>query len=616
MPNLIQIKRSLNTANATSLANGEMAFTSNGDVLWIGANGSVISIAGRRYPGVLTANQALVANSTSGIDKIIVANASIQKIWANGTHGTAGFLLSTDSGGNTYWINPSTLTTAAAGANTQVQFNNSTAFGGSAGFTFNKDANNLSVANNILVGNTVNALAVTVGSLVVANQSGVFTTGTVNGSVVSVGSLIIANTTQLTTTVPVIFGANNFLGTTSADRIDTRGVFSNNVIPLSNNVLTFGNSTFRWVIWGSNGTFSDTVVAGAGAITANSTRLTLTQTTGISANGSVGTANQALISNGTSVYWANVVMAVTAGNGVSGGGATGGTLQIDVGAGNGITVGTDTVAVNANNGIIANSTGTFAAPANGISVTASGINVVGGDGLVSNATGVHVVAGNGISVAADSVYVNPGSTLTVNSTGVHVNSALSITDLTLAGNLTVLGTLSTIDTTNLIIEDSMIELANGNVTTDVVDIGFFGQYGATGTKYAGLFRDASDSGIFKLFSGLDPKPLNNVDTANLSFTQATLQAYVRSGGLITNATHVAITANSTVNVAIIANTLTLSTALAATSGGTGQNTYASGDLLVGNTSNILSKLTLGADGKVLQSNGTALVYNDLDGGTF
>ena len=69
--NLIQIKRSLNTANATGLANGELAFTSNGDVLWIGANGAVLPIAGKRFPGTLTANQALVANATSGIDKII-----------------------------------------------------------------------------------------------------------------------------------------------------------------------------------------------------------------------------------------------------------------------------------------------------------------------------------------------------------------------------------------------------------------------------------------------------------------------------------------------------------------------------------------------------------------
>ena len=95
-----------------------------------------------------------------------------------------------------------------------------------------------------------------------------------------------------------------------------------------------------------------------------------------------------------------------------------------------------------------------------------------------------------------------------------------------------------------------------------------------------------------------------------------MQAYLFSGGLVTNATHIAITANSTVNVAITANTLSLATALAATDGGTGFDTYNSGDLLVANTGNALSKLPLGTDGYVLQSNGTALIYNVLDGGTF
>jgi hypothetical protein len=56
--------------------------------------------------------------------------------------------------------------------------------------------------------------------------------------------------------------------------------------------------------------------------------------------------------------------------------------------------------------------------------------------------------------------------------------------------------------------------------------------------------------------------------------------------------------------------------LAAIYGGTGQSTYAAGDLLVGAAGNTLNKLSLGTDGKVLQSNGTAVIYADLDGGTF
>ena len=62
--------------------------------------------------------------------------------------------------------------------------------------------------------------------------------------------------------------------------------------------------------------------------------------------------------------------------------------------------------------------------------------------------------------------------------------------------------------------------------------------------------------------------------------------------------------------------MTLTTPLAYGSGGTGYNTYVNGDLLVGNTSSGLKKLTLGNSGYVLQSDGTNLVYGTLDGGTF
>jgi flagellar biogenesis protein FliO len=51
-------------------------------------------------------------------------------------------------------------------------------------------------------------------------------------------------------------------------------------------------------------------------------------------------------------------------------------------------------------------------------------------------------------------------------------------------------------------------------------------------------------------------------------------------------------------------------------GGTGLSSYNYGDLLVGNVTGGLSALTVGATGKVLQSNGSTLVYGDVDGGTY
>lgn len=51
-------------------------------------------------------------------------------------------------------------------------------------------------------------------------------------------------------------------------------------------------------------------------------------------------------------------------------------------------------------------------------------------------------------------------------------------------------------------------------------------------------------------------------------------------------------------------------------GGTGESTYARGDLLVGDAASGLTKLALSTNGKILQSNGTDLVYGDIDGGTY
>ena len=414
MANLIQIKRSLTTATAPSLANGELAFTANGDHLFIGSNGASITIAGKFNPGVLTANQALVANGTSGIDKIITANAVVTTLTANGSTGTAGQVLNSN-GTVAYWADPA-----------------------SSSFTIAADS----------------------------GTSDTFNTGE---------TLTFVGGNGLTTTV-------------------------------SNNQIT-----------------------------------------------------------------------------------------IDA------TAGTD-------GGLASNATGLF---------------VVAGSGLVTNSTGVHVGSANGINVQADTVGLTTGSTLTVNTTGAHVNTTLSITSLQLSGDLTVAGNVTTTNVNDLVVGDPLIHLAANNESSDIVDIGFIGHYsddGGSTKRHVGFFRDATD-GVFKLFANsvdptLDAGNTITVNTSATGYATATLAAYLNSGALTTNATHVAITANSTVDVSITANSLTLSTPLAVTSGGLGLNSITAGAILVGNGSGTATVLSAATDGFVLQSNGTSVVYGTLDGGTF
>jgi len=131
-----------------------------------------------------------------------------------------------------------------------------------------------------------------------------------------------------------------------------------------------------------------------------------------------------------------------------------------------------------------------------------------------------------------------GATLGIQGTNNEVTVAFSggnftvglPNDVTIAGNLTVNGTVTTVDTTNLVIEDPLIKLAKNNNSTDSVDIGFYGLYDTSGSQdlYAGLFRDQSDN-KFRLFTGLQSEPTTTVNTGGTGYTVGTLVANISGG---------------------------------------------------------------------------------------
>ena len=115
---------------------------------------------------------------------------------------------------------------------------------------------------------------------------------------------------------------------------------------------------------------------------------------------------------------------------------------------------------------------------------------------------------------------------------------------TISGNLTVSGTTTTVDSTTLSVSDPLIILASGNNSSDAVDIGLYGLYDTSGSQdlYGGLFRDASDSGKWKLFKDNQAAPTTTVDTSGTGYTVATLVANLEAssvtitGGSITGIT--------------------------------------------------------------------------------
>ena len=116
-------------------------------------------------------------------------------------------------------------------------------------------------------------------------------------------------------------------------------------------------------------------------------------------------------------------------------------------------------------------------------------------------------------------------------------------NLTVTGNLTVSGTTTSVNSTTLQVQDPLVQYGDGN-DTDSVDLGFFGEYKAGGTtKFAGLVRDASDSGKFILFHDNQEIPSTTVNTSATGHAIATLKANLE-GDIVGSATLTSPTINT------------------------------------------------------------------------
>jgi len=200
---------------------------------------------------------------------------------------------------------------------------------------------------------------------------------------------------------------------------------------------------------------------------------------------------------------------------------------------------------------------TLSSQALAINVDDSSIETSGGD-LQIKATGVTnaMLAGSiavsklGTSETLFSVATNPtfalypGGTLTIDGTTNEVTIAgsgsggnITITvglpdNVTIAGNLTVNGDTTTVNTATLSVEDPLIALATGN-TANSVDTGFYSRYRTNGTNlYTGLFWDATDS-KYKLFHGNQDAPTTTVNTGGTGYTASTLVVGSLEGTLTT-----------------------------------------------------------------------------------
>jgi hypothetical protein len=190
------------------------------------------------------------------------------------------------------------------------------------------------------------------------------------------------------------------------------------------------------------------------------------------------------------------------------------------------------------------------------------------------------------------------------SAGSYANSAYALANTkfsssggTISGNVNITGDLFvggntvSVNTETIDVQDSLIKLANNNLS-DVLDIGFYGQYNDGVTKFSGLIRDASD-GIFRLFKDETEDPSGNVVSYGVE-NRATLDANFTGG-----------------NVSGLFNAISVS------DGGLGVKTLATNAVLLGNGTNPILTVGSTTEGHILTISASgAPTFQHLNGGTF
>jgi len=298
MAQTIQIKRSTSTAAPSSLSNGELAYSSNSNKLFIGrpggSSGDIDVIGGKLFTdkldhtdGVLTASSAIIVDADSKIDNFNVDNLnfngnSITSTDTNGNieltpnaagdlvldgvnwpqaDGATGQFLTTDGAGQLSWATVISSFSLAADSGTTDTFNTgeTLTFAGGTGVDTTVTNNQISIAIGQDVGTTANVTFNTVTADLTGDVTGNVTgnvTGDLTGDVTSTG-------TSTFSTVDINGGAidGTAIGATSA----STGAFT--TLTTSGDATIGGNLTVNGTVTSVNST---TVELGDNIIVLNS----------------------------------------------------------------------------------------------------------------------------------------------------------------------------------------------------------------------------------------------------------------------------------------------------------------------------------------------------------
>ncbi len=296
----------------------------------------------------------------------------------------------------------------------------------------------------------------------------------------------------------------------------------------------------------------------------------------INANGSVGSADQVLRTDGSGkVYWANPLLAGDTGfiedvsNGV--GLSKGGTSKIP------------SLAVIANNGIVANSTGTFVNANNGIVANSTGTFVRANTGLVANSTGLFVNASYIATISANNASYLGGEL------PAYYTNATNISTGTLAVAQGGTGVTTANGTGSVIRQSDAVFLANTTIARMVANgaLGTAGQHLAANST-GGLYWETPQVGDITAVTA------GNGITGGGSSGDVTVTVNAQTG-LLANSSGLYVNASS-VAVGVLPVGV----------GGTGATTFTSGGLLRGNGT---SAVSVASAADIVAAIGTTRVAN-------
>jgi len=163
-----------------------------------------------------------------------------------------------------------------------------------------------------------------------------------------------------------------------------------------------------------------------------------------------------------------------------------------------------------------------------------------------------VFAAGGLASANTQMVITPNANVKINistpSTSPTTGALQVVGGVGIQGNMNVQGDVSiqgtinfaqsgtTVSTATLTVTNPMVFVGDGNSSTDLVDLGFVGQYGSSGSKYTGLVRKASD-GKYHFFKALSTKPTTTANLAgatNADVIMGALTADSATIGSVTN----------------------------------------------------------------------------------